>query len=79
MSAEAPTRDPQDKAFGAAASRNLDIVDALDENGATEDALPDEPTRHPRAGGQAEPAGIPAENETGAEKAAQNREEDPPA
>jgi hypothetical protein len=79
MSAEELTQDPQDKAFGAAASRDQDIVDALDANGVTKDELPDEPTRHPRAGGKAEPAGIPADNETGAEKAAQNREEDPPA
>ena len=59
MSAEEPTQDPQDKAFGAAASRDQDIVDALDEKGVTEDELPDEPTRHPRAAGKAEPAGVP--------------------
>ena len=47
--------------------------------GAAASRDPDKPIRHPRAGGEAEPAGIPAENETGAEKAAQNREEDPPA
>jgi hypothetical protein len=79
MSAEGPTQDPQDKAFGAAASRDQDIVDPLVEEAVTKEELPGEPTRHPRAGGKAEPAGTPAEYETGAEKAAQNREEDPPA
>jgi hypothetical protein len=56
MSKEQPTQDPQDKAFGAAARRDQDVVDALDEKGVTEDELPDEPMRHPRAGGKAEPA-----------------------
>jgi hypothetical protein len=79
MSAEEPTQDPQDKAFGAAASRDQDIVDALEEKGVTEDELPDEPTRHPRAAGKAEPGGTTGESETGERKAAQNREEDPPA
>jgi hypothetical protein len=79
MSAEEPTQDPQDRAFGAAASRDQDIVDALDEKRATEDELPNEPTRHPRAAGKAEPAGTAGESETGEGKAAQNRAEDPPA
>ncbi len=48
-------------------------------SGVTEDELPDEPTRHPRAAGKAEPVGTAGKRETGEEKAAQNREEDPPA
>jgi hypothetical protein len=79
MSADEPRQDPQDKAFGAAASRDQDIVDALDEKGVTEDELPDEPTRHPRAGGKAEPADTAGKRKTGEDKAAQNRREDPPA
>jgi hypothetical protein len=53
---EEPTQDPQDKAFGAAASRDQDIVDELEKQGVTEDELPDEPTHHPRSAGKAEPA-----------------------
>ena len=79
MSTKEPTQDPQDKAFGAAASRDQDIVDTLKEAGVTEDELPDEPTRYPRAGGKAEPAGTAGGRKTGEDKAAQNRREDPPA
>lgn len=78
MSPEVPTQDPQDKAFGAAASRDQDIVDSLAEQGVTEDELPDEPTRHPRAGGKAVPSDSPEER-TGREQSEQNREEEPPA
>jgi hypothetical protein len=73
MSAEEPTQDPKDKASGAAA-RDQEIVDPLDEKGVTEDELPDEPT-----GGEAEPVGTAGERETGEERAARNRAEDPPA
>jgi hypothetical protein len=63
MSAEEPTEDPH-KISGAAVR---------------EGRLPDEPTFHPQAGGKAEPAGTAGERETGEERAAQNRAEDPPA
>ncbi len=79
MSTQEPRQDPQDKAFGAAASRDQEIVDHLAEQGVTENELPDEPARHPRAGGKAEPADTSGENETGEGRARQNREEDPPA
>ena len=78
MSAEAPTQDSQDNAFGAAASRDQDI-DTPEEAGVTEDELPDESTSHAGAEGKVEPAGTSGGHETGEEKAAQNREEDPPA
>ena len=55
-SPQEPTQDPQDKAFGAAVSRDQDVVDELAKKGVTEDQLSDEPTQHPRAGGKAEPA-----------------------
>jgi hypothetical protein len=51
-----PKQDPQDKAFGAAASRDQEIADELEKAGVTEDALPDQPARHPRAAGKAEPS-----------------------
>jgi hypothetical protein len=50
-----PTQDPQDKAFGEAAARDEEAVDELEDWGAEEDDLPDEPPQHPRAGGKAEP------------------------
>lgn len=53
---EEPTQDPQDKAFGAAVSRDQDTVDKLEEQGVSLDEMPDEPSQHPRAGGKAEPA-----------------------
>jgi hypothetical protein len=56
MSPKEQTQDPQDKAFGAAASRDQDIVDELEREGVTEDELADTPARHPRAAGKAEPA-----------------------
>jgi len=79
MSTQEPRQDPQDKAFGAAAGRDQEIVDHLAAQGVTEKELPDEPARHPRAGGKAEPANASEENETGEGRARQNREEDPPA
>jgi hypothetical protein len=54
---EQPRKDPQDQAFGSAASRDQDLVDELQEAGVTEEELPDEPARAPRAGGKAEPEG----------------------
>ena len=51
-----PKQDPQDKAFGAAASRDQEIVDELEKAGVAEDELPDQPARHPRAAGKAEPS-----------------------
>jgi hypothetical protein len=77
MSTEEPTQDPQDKAFGAAASRDQEMVDALAEKGVAADELPDEPAHHPRSGGKAEP--MDASNETGEGKAKQNGEEESPA
>jgi hypothetical protein len=71
-----PTQDPQDKAFGAAASRDQEAVDELEKRGVTEEELPDEPARHPRAGGKAEPANDESIGEPVAE---QNKEEAPPA
>ena len=50
-----PAQDPQDKAFGAAASRDQDLVDALEKQGVTTDDLSGTPIRQPRAGGKAEP------------------------
>jgi hypothetical protein len=50
-----PTQDPQDKAFGTAASRDQDIVDELEKRGVSEHDLPDGPLQHPRAAGKAEP------------------------
>jgi hypothetical protein len=55
MSPEEQKQDSQDKAFGAAASRDQDIVDELEKEGVTEDELADEPARRPRAAGKAEP------------------------
>jgi hypothetical protein len=62
MSTEEPTQDHQDKAFGAAASRDQEVVDALEKEGVTADELPDEPAQHPRAGGKAEPTDAPGKN-----------------
>jgi hypothetical protein len=48
--------DPQDHRFGVAAARDQDRVDRLDDDGATEEELPEESGRDPRAAGKAEPA-----------------------
>ena len=56
-SPQEPENDPQDHAFGSAASHDQDIVDDLEEAGITEDELPAEPGRAPRAGGKAKPEG----------------------
>jgi hypothetical protein len=77
---EEPTQDPQDKAFGSAASRDQDIVDEREREGVTEDEVPDEPIRPPRAGGKSEPAAWDrTAHQTGNSEAQRNREEDPPA
>ena len=78
MGTREPRQDPQDKAFGAAASRDQEIIDELEKRGVTEDELPDEPTRSPRSAGKAEPADAQGVR-TGEVKARQNREEEPPA
>lgn len=57
MSPKEPIKDPQDKEFGATASRDQEIVDELERNGVTEDELPDEPAHHPRSAGKAEVQG----------------------
>ena len=49
-------QDPQDKAFGAAAAADQEFVDQLDDEGVTEEDLPDVPAEAPRAAGKAEPA-----------------------
>lgn len=47
-------QDPQDKEFGAQASRDADVADRIaDEQGA--DAVPGEGRAAPRASGKAEP------------------------
>ena len=55
MSPEEPRQDPQDKAFGAAASRDQDRVDELEEEGVSAEELSDEAEKHPRSAGKAEP------------------------
>lgn len=54
---EPPRKDPQDQAFGVASREDQELVDALEEEGVTEDELPDEPARQPRAAGKAEVTG----------------------
>jgi hypothetical protein len=79
MSPEAPSQDPQDKAFGAAASRDQQTVDELERRGVTMDELPDEPTRHPRSAGKADPTPDSEQDATGERAARRNQAEDPPA
>jgi hypothetical protein len=55
MTSHLPRQDVQDKQFGAAAAEDQKWVDELDDEGVEPEALPDEPSRHPRAGGKAEP------------------------
>ena len=54
--AEQSRKDPQDQAFGAASREDQELVDELEKEGVTEDELPDQPARHPRAAGKAEVA-----------------------
>lgn len=49
------TQDEQDQQFGKAAADDQDRVDQLEDQGVPPDALPDSPSRHPRAGAKAEP------------------------
>jgi hypothetical protein len=55
MTSHLPRQDVQDKQFGAAAAEDQKWVDELDDEGVEPEALPDEPSRQPRAGGKAEP------------------------
>jgi hypothetical protein len=48
-------RDPQDNQFGAAVARDQELADELEDEGATDDELPDPPAHPPRAGDKAEP------------------------
>jgi hypothetical protein len=50
------TQDSQDKQFGSAAADDQEWVDELADEGVEEKDLPDDPARHPRAAGKAEPA-----------------------
>lgn len=56
MSTSQSRQDPQDKAFGASAADDQDFVDQLDDEGVTEDELPERAEKAPRAAGKAEPA-----------------------
>ena len=49
--------DPQDRAFGAEAAKDQEIVDELDDSGALEEDLPERRGDLPRAGGKARPEG----------------------
>jgi hypothetical protein len=49
-------QDPQDKQFGATASRDAEVVDRLEAEGVEEDELPEGSHERPRAGDKAEPA-----------------------
>lgn len=61
---DSTTQDPQDKAFGAAASRDQEIVDELEDWGAEERDLPGKPEQAPRAAGKARPEREPDASET---------------
>jgi len=50
-----PRIDPQDRQFGAAAARDQERVDQLEEAGVDEASMPDESAARPRAGGKADP------------------------
>ncbi|HEX4220161.1 MAG TPA: hypothetical protein VHZ02_17420 [Acidimicrobiales bacterium] len=50
-------RDPQDHQFGKAAAEDQALADELEDEGATDDELPDPPAHAPRAGDKAPPAG----------------------
>ena len=51
------TPDPQDRAFGAEATKDQEIVDEFDDSGALEEDLPKGRDNPPRAGGKARPDG----------------------
>jgi hypothetical protein len=55
MTGETPDQDLQDREFGATASEDQERVDELEAQGVKVADLPDEPEKHPRAGGKAEP------------------------
>jgi hypothetical protein len=50
-------RDPQDLQFGKEAAEDQELADELEDEGATDDELPDPPTDPPRAGDKAPPVG----------------------
>lgn len=54
MTAEERRQDPQDKAFGARAARDADVVDRVAEEQG-DSAAPDSAPPAPRAAGKAEP------------------------
>ncbi len=56
MTTDRPRIDPQDRQFGASASRDQDIEDELESEGAKADDLPESPASSPRAAGKAEPS-----------------------
>ena len=49
-------QDPQDHQFGKAAAENQELANELEDDGVTEDELPDAPDNPPRAGDKALPA-----------------------
>lgn len=55
MTSDQPRIDPQDRQFGAAAARDQDREEQLEEQGVDEGAMPDRPAASPRAGDKAEP------------------------
>ncbi len=55
MASNEHTQDSQDKQFGKAAAEDQELVDQLEDEGVSANELSDEPGRHPRAAGKAEP------------------------
>ncbi|HLH27543.1 MAG TPA: hypothetical protein VKW77_01430 [Acidimicrobiales bacterium] len=53
---EEPRVDPQDRQFGAAAARDQEAEERLEDEGVAEGEMPEEARAQPRAGGKAEPA-----------------------
>ncbi len=49
-------KDPQDHQFGKAAAEAQELADEMEDDGVTEDELPDAPDNPPRAGDKALPA-----------------------
>jgi hypothetical protein len=56
MSGEEPKIDPQDRQFGAAAARDQEREEQLEERGVDQQSMPDETRPSPRAGAKATPA-----------------------
>ena len=80
MGAQEPTQDPQDKAFGAAASRDQEFVDELEEEGRHDGRTSRRTGRRrvpdPRERQNRRP---PQGATTGEDQAKRNRAEEPPA